>query len=72
MNKYAHMAPTREDFAQRHSVVHGCKAKARYNTENVAIEVARRRHALVGVKLSPYYCGMCDGYHLSKRSGVQV
>lgn len=50
-----------------HNIVTGCYSKLRYKTFERAERVAERRGEAAGIKLRPYYCGICQGYHLTKR-----
>jgi hypothetical protein len=44
-----------------------CLGKNRYTTEDFASKLAKRIHDERGTDLRPYYCGMCQGWHLTKQ-----
>jgi hypothetical protein len=43
-----------------------CTRKVRYRSETGAKRSAEQQVAK-GRDLTPYYCGLCGGYHLTKR-----
>ncbi len=57
MNKYAHLAPPKQDTAHRR-----CLTKARYPSR-AAADAAMEKLAALGRQLAPYRCPMCLGWH---------
>lgn len=49
----------------------GCRGKVRYGTRATAKRCSKTIKQVHADKLHPYYCELCDGWHLGHRKGQQ-
>lgn len=50
------------------SIVKGCATKTRFRSEPIAQERANQIRAKTGKQLFPYWCGICNHWHLTRQS----
>ena len=53
--------------AMTKSIVSACIGKQRYDTELEALETAKHIRKEQSISLSVYHCGVCLGWHLTRR-----
>jgi lipopolysaccharide biosynthesis regulator YciM len=49
-----------------------CKAKLRYESEELAKQAAERAAAFYTAEMKIYHCPICQGWHTTKRSSSSV
>lgn len=56
------------EIGKRHMAWNMCGKKKRYRSQAEAHRMANAAFARRGTRLHCYFCGLCHGYHLTKRT----